>query len=140
MKAFYAARPEIPPERDPPGSNERYGIYQMRLLEIMRERLLPLEATFDRRAADYRGFIEDARFGSPLLLFHDLSTSAAGTHTARLEDFPSADPGVLRCVGCVFRGAHLSRARGPHSTPTFKFSEPPFTATAGHAGLSLLEL
>jgi ABC-2 type transport system permease protein len=87
LDAFYKAHPDIPPSRDEVGGLERYGIYQMRLLEIMRETLLPLEEVADVRAAAYRRFVAGARFGSPLMLLLDLSTTAAGTDSGRLENF-----------------------------------------------------
>lgn len=87
LDAFYAAHPEIPPDRDAKGGLERYAIFQMRTLEMMRETLLPLEAALDETARRNRDLAHRLRFASPLLLLHDLSTTAAGTDMARVEDF-----------------------------------------------------
>lgn len=87
LAAFYAAHPEIPADRDKPGGLERYGIYQMRLLEMMRERLLPLEGEYDDAAARRRVFVSRLRFLSPLLMWHDVATTAAGTDPARVDEF-----------------------------------------------------
>lgn len=142
LNAFYAAHPEIPPERDKPGGLERYGIYQMRLLEIMRETLLPLEAAFDRHAAEYRGFVRNARFGSPLLLLHDLSTTAAGTDTARLEDFLRQVKAFLDQWDAFYVTRIYTREPIDDlaATPIFTYREPPLAAKAGRALASLAGL
>jgi len=126
LKAFYAARPDVSPERDEPGGLERYGIYQMRLLEIMRETLLPLEARFDQQASAYRQLVSDLRFASPLLLLHDLSTSAAGTSAARLEDFLSQRNTFLAEWDAFYIESIYQRVpiENLGQTPIFTYREP----------------
>ena len=139
LDAFYAARPDISPERDEPGGLERYGIYQMRLLEIMRETLVPLEATLDRRAAEYRRFIRDVRFASPLLLLHDVATTAAGTDAARLEDFLRQCKAFLDEWDAFYVTRIYTREAIDDlaATPTFSFREPAL-ATKVRAALASL--
>jgi ABC-2 type transport system permease protein len=126
LKAFYEARPDISPERDEPGGLERYGIYQMRLLEIMRETLLPMEAQFDQRASAYRQLVSDLRFVSPLLLLHDLSTSAAGTSAAKLEDFLAQRDAFLNEWDAFYVERIYQRVpiEDLSQTPIFTYREP----------------
>ncbi len=127
LKAFYESRPDISPDRDERGGLERYGIYQMRLLEIMRETLLPLEAQFDRQASAYRQLVSDLRFASPLLLLHDLSTSAAGTSAARLEDFLQQRDAFLTEWDAFYIDRIYERVpiEDLSRTPIFTYREPP---------------
>jgi len=132
LEAFYQAHPEISPERDERGGLERYGIYQMRLLEIMREALLPMEAEFDRRAAEYRRFVTDVRFASPLLVLHDLATTAAGTGAARRDDFLEQKAAFLRQWDAFYITRIYTREpiENLAETPQFTYREP---AMAGQA-------
>jgi len=132
LAAFYASRPEISPSRDEEGGLERYGIYQMRLLEIMRETLIPLERVFDQRAAEYRAFIARARFWSPLLVLHHLSTTSAGTDRVRLEDFLRQRAAFLG----EWDDFYITRiyTREPiedlNATPTFAYTAPSLASQA----------
>lgn len=142
LNAFYAAHPDIPPSRDEKGGLERYGIYQMRLLEIMRDTLLPRESALDRRASDYREFIRHARFGSPLLLLYDLSTTAAGTSSARLEDFLVQRRAFLERWDAFYVTRIYTREpiNDLQATPAFDYREPTLRSIAGPAWLSLMGL
>jgi hypothetical protein len=144
LKAFYASRPDINPERDKPGGLERYGIYQMRLLEIMRETLLPMEAQFDQQASAYRRLVSDLRFASPLLLLHDLSASAASTSAARLEDFLAQRNTFLAEWDKFYIESIYQRVpiEDLNQTPIFTYREPALaigsaTTMASLAGLLL---
>jgi hypothetical protein len=144
LAAFYAAHPEIPADRDRAGGLERYGIYQMRLLEMMRERLLPIEATYDQAAADRRTFVSHLRFLSPFLLWHDLASSAAGTHSSRFDSFRSQRQRFLDTWDAFYIARIYSREpiEDLRQTPAFRFIEPPLewrtTAVMGSlAGLVL---
>jgi hypothetical protein len=142
LAAFYASRPDISPARDQEGSLERYCIYQMRLLETMRETLLPLEETLDRYAAANRDLIRDLRFASPLLMLHDVTSIAAGTDVGRLEDF-------LTQRGAFFDewdAFYVSRiySREPiedlAATPAFVYTEPSLASRTPAILSSLLGL
>lgn len=127
MDAFYASHPEIPRDRDPRGSLERYAIFQMRALELMRETLLPLEAGFDAQARQHREFAHALRFCSPLLLLHDLATTAAGTSMARVEDFRQQRDRFLGLwdrfyVTRIYTREPIEQLR---DTPVFVYREPP---------------
>lgn len=126
LNAFYAAHPEIPRDRDERGGLERFAIFQMRALELMRDTLLPLEASLDETARRHRRLIQDARFLSPLLLLHDVATTAAGTDIARVEDFWQQRERFLQ----QWDDYYVTRiyTREPIDdltrTPTFEYQEP----------------
>jgi ABC-2 type transport system permease protein len=142
LAAFYAAHPEIPADRDARGGLERYGIYQMRLLEMMRERLLPIEAAYDEAAAARRTFVSLLRFLSPFLLWHDLATTAAGTHPARVDEFRDARQRFLDTWDAFYITRIYSREpiEDLRQTPAFGFSEPPLGRRAAAVAGSLAGL
>lgn len=139
LAAFYAAHPEIPPDRDTIGGLERYGIYQMRLLEMMRERLLPLEGEYDEAAARRRAFVSRLRFLSPFLLWHDVATTAAGTDPARVDDFRDQRLRFLDAWDAFYVTRIYSREPidDLRQTPVFTYAEPSLTPRAGALVASL---
>lgn len=126
LAAFYAAHPEIPPDRDEPGGLERYAIFQMRALELMRQVLVPLERGLDEAARIHRRQMYDLRFVSPLFALHDVATTAAGTDLARADDFTRQRERFLD----VWDAFYVSRiySREPIDdlarTPRFEYQEP----------------
>lgn len=142
LDAFYAAHPEIPRDRDAPGGLERYAIFQMRTLEMMRETLLPLEASLDETARRHRQLAHRLRFASPLLLLHDLSTTAAGTGMARVEDFwrqrdRFAAEWDAFYVTRIYTREPIEDLR---VTPAFVYREPPLAGRAATLSSSMAGL
>jgi hypothetical protein len=142
LQAFYAAHPEIPPDRDPRGSNERYAVFQMRALELIQEEVRPIEASLDARARAYRESIHATRFASPLLLFYDLATTAAGTDEARRDDFRAQRERFLTEWDDFYKTRIYQRVAVDDlsRTPTFRYQEPGLKARAGAIAASLAAL
>src|ERR671915_2032979 len=140
--AGWRRSPGSTPEGDPRGSNERYAVFQMRALELIQEEVRPIEARLDARAHAYRESIHATRFASPLLLFYDLATTAAGTDEARREDFRAQrerflaewDDFYARRIYLRIAVDDLSR------TPTFRYQEPGLKARASAIAASLAAL
>jgi hypothetical protein len=142
LRAFYAAHPEIPPDRDPRGSLERYAVFQMRALELIREEVRPIETTLDTRARAYRESLHASRYASPLLLFYDLSTTAAGTDEARREDFRAQRERFLAEWDDFYATRIYQRIAVDDlsRTPAFRYQETGLKARAGNIAASLAAL
>lgn len=142
LQAFYAAHPEIPADRDPRGSLERYAIFQMRALELIQQAVRPVETSLDERARAYRTFIGAARFASPLLLFYDLSTTAAGTDDARREDFRAQRERFLAAWDAFYAPRIYQRIAVDDlsRTPAIRYREPGLRPRAGALTASLATL
>jgi hypothetical protein len=129
LEAFYQAHPEIPRERDEKGGLERYAIFQMRALELIRDTLLPLEQKMDEDARRHRQLLYQSRFVSPLFLLHDVSTTAAGTDLARLEHFRAHRDRFLQRWENYYASRIYTREpiEDLRQTPTFAYEEPPLS-------------
>lgn len=113
----------------------------MRTLEIMREELLPLEAAHDAQAARRRALMGTLRFVSPLLLLHDVSTTAAGTDAGRVDAFRRQCARFFETWDEFYVTRIYSREpiEDLAQTPSFTFEEPSMPLSRlGRSGLGLL--
>jgi hypothetical protein len=142
LRAFYAAHPEIPPDRDPRGSLERYAIFQMRALELIQDEVRPIETTLDTGARAYRDSIHASRFASPLLLFYDLATTAAGTDEARRQNFRAQRERFLVEWDRFYATRIYQRIAVDDlsRTPVFRYEEPGLQVRASSVAASLATL
>ena len=142
LTAFYASHPEIPPSRDARGGLERYAIYQMRLLELMRERLLAVESGFEETAERRRRLLGVVRFASPVLLLQDITTWAAGTHGDRFAEFRRQREQFLEKWDRFYITRIYSREpiENLAETPVFTFQEPLVRDTVAGPAWSCLGL
>lgn len=142
LRTFYAEHPEIPPIDDPARSLERYMAFQMRALDLIAARLGPIEGRLNETAARHRAFTYAARFASPVLLLHDVLSTAAGSDMPRIEDLWRQREHFLTEWHDFY--APRIYARVPiedlRATPAFRYAEPALRARAPAMAMTLLGL